>query len=389
LPKTAIDAPPRREPAGGPELLVVTYHFPPVTSAGVYRLTGLVKYLRRAGWHIHVLTVARSLHEETDRASLEAIPDGVVVSRTVSPEPAGALGRAGAAVSPGPPAVAGAEAATPRRQPLWRRVLRRPGRWLFDALSYPDFQIGWAPVVALNVLRHVRKHPRAVVLSSTPPHSTQLGVRMARALARFRWVSDFRDPWTSPLRIPKGRFNLGAQRLMERWVLGACDQIIVNTPGNRAALLDAFPWLSPGRVSTVTNGFDTEDAGEAADTKAGELACDVAYFGEIYPGMIDPYLDALAYLVARDPTRAPRLHVFGKHSEADRERVRRAGLDRHIVFMGTVSYTRSIALMRAAPSLLLLLCPASSTHTSSPRARCSPSWLRATRRASSRTPAPG
>jgi len=31
--------------AGARELLVVTYHFPPIQSAGVYRILGLVKYL--------------------------------------------------------------------------------------------------------------------------------------------------------------------------------------------------------------------------------------------------------------------------------------------------------------------------------------------------------
>ncbi|MDH3198046.1 MAG: hypothetical protein OEO21_07380 [Candidatus Krumholzibacteria bacterium] len=334
---------------------MVTYHFPPVTSAGVYRLTGLVKYLRRAGWQVHVLTVARSLQEQADVASLEAIPPDVAVTRTISPEPAARLGRA---TAPAPGATSGAAAAgADGRRPVWRRVLRRPARWLFDALSYPDFQIGWAPVVAYHVLRHVRRHPRAVVLSSTPPHSTQLGVRLARAFVRFTWVADFRDPWTAPLRVPKGRINLSAQRAMETWVLRACDHAIVNTPGNRAALLAAFPWLDATRVSTVTNGFDAPDPIPPAAPADADLACDVAYFGEIYPEMLEHYLEGVAWLVRHEPSRAPRLHVFGKHSQPDRERVRAAGLDEHIVFMGTVPYARSVSLMRAAPSLLVLLPP--------------------------------
>lgn len=350
-----MDAPPPHGQAAGPELLVVTYHFPPVTSAGVYRLTGLVKYLRRAGWRVEVLTVARSLQEQTDAASLQAIPPDVVVTRTVSPEPAARLGRA---VSPRPAARGDAPvaAATPRR-PAWRRWLRRPARWLFDALSYPDHQIGWAPVVAYHVLRYARRHPRAIVLSSTPPHSTQLGVRLARAWARFSWVADFRDPWTAPLRIPKGRVNLALQRAMERWVLRGCDHVIVNTPSNHAALLSAFPWLEASRVSTVTNGFDADDSVEAASPSDQDLACDVAYFGEIYPDMLDHYLEGVAWLLRHEPSRAPRLHVFGRYGPRDRERVHAAGLDAHIVFKGTVDYARSVALMRSAPALLVLLPP--------------------------------
>jgi len=75
-------------------LLVVTYHFPPIQSAGVYRLVGLVKYLRERGWRITVLTVRRSSLEASDDASLELIPEGISVVRTDSIEPAARLLRA-------------------------------------------------------------------------------------------------------------------------------------------------------------------------------------------------------------------------------------------------------------------------------------------------------
>ena len=71
--------------------------------------------------------------------------------------------------------------------------------------------------------------------------------------------------------------------------------------------------------------------------------------------MFDAYLEAVRVLVARDAALAPRLHVFGKVTPDDVRRVQRDGLASHVVFMGVVSYTRSLALMRSARSLLLLL----------------------------------
>jgi glycosyltransferase involved in cell wall biosynthesis len=135
----------------------------------------------------------------------------------------------------------------------------------------------------------------------------------------------------------------------------SCDHVIANTEGNRTRLLGAFPRLDPRRVSVVTNAFDTDTMPDMARAEDPALACDIAYFGEIYGGMLDRYLETVRVLVARDPQHAPRLHVFGRYSDDDARRVRQAGLENHIVFMGSVSYEKSLALMRAARSLLLLL----------------------------------
>jgi glycosyltransferase involved in cell wall biosynthesis len=335
---------------------VVTYHFPPIQSAGVYRLVGLVKHLHARGWRVTVLTVQRSTHETHDAETMRLIPDGVHVIRTHSIEPAAAMLRATRTRT----SATGETTKDPatgvtRRKSLPRRALAGPWRAALRALSYPDFQIGWAPRVARDVARFVQRHPGAVVLSSTPPHSTQLGVRLARSFVRFPWVADFRDPWTVPLRQPKGRLNLALQRAMEGWVLSGCDRVIANTAGNRDGLLKSFKRLDPARVRTVPNAFDTDTMPPEARPDDPALACDIAYFGEVYPGMLDEYREALRQLVARDAASAPRLHVFGRVTDEDVARVARAGLSSHIVFWGIVSYTRSLALMRAARSLLLLL----------------------------------
>jgi len=303
--------------------------------------------------------VRRSTREGRDDLSLALIPEGIDVIRTDSAEPAARLLRAAearnarstasAASTPSP------SSARPARKNPFRRALGAPYRALVRALSYPDHQVGWTPRVAKEVAAFVRRHPGAVVLSSTPPHSTQIAVGIARSLVRFAWVTDFRDPWTAPSRIPKGRVNLAFQRAVERWVLFGCDRVIANTAGNRDELLASFPGLDASRVRVIPNAFDTETLPDAAPADDPAIACDIAYFGEVYPGMLDAYLDALRLLVARDAASAPRLHVFGKVGPDDVRRVQRDGLASQVVFMGVVSYTRSLALMRAAQSLLLLL----------------------------------
>ena len=57
--------------------MIVTYHFPPIVSAGVYRLLGLTRKLSELGWHVTVLTVRVSPFDLSDDESLRLIPEAV------------------------------------------------------------------------------------------------------------------------------------------------------------------------------------------------------------------------------------------------------------------------------------------------------------------------
>ncbi len=348
----------------GKNLLVVTYHFPPIATAGVYRIVGLIKYLHAMGWRVTVLTVDRSLYEPADESTLTLVPEGVEVIRTPAPEPARKIqslvrrrkttaGAGGESGNHGGEERPGGDAATSVRSRLVK-IAKAPLRWIYQVFCFPDMQMGWVPMVAWHTARFVASHPDTVVFSSTPPHSTQFGVRLARVFRRFRWIADFRDPWTAPVRTPKGRFDMWLQRAMERSVLGSCDHVIANTPGNGEALLAAFAGLGEASVSVVTNAFDDGVPVAPAGDAGPVLDCDIAYFGELYPDMLDVYLEAAAELIRRGKS-VPRLHVFGMVDDNDVARVHEAGLGDRIVFQGTVPYARSISLMRASRSLLLLL----------------------------------
>jgi len=327
----------------------------------MYRIAGLITRLRARGWDITVLTVKKSSHEKMDPSTQAMIPDDVKVIRTRCPEVIG-LARRLARARPGgakPPSTPDEGEDNAAGQPLLTRLYRiakLPFRWTYQALSYPDPQVGWIPIAAFHIVREARRGG-AVVLSSTPPHTTQFAVRCARMLKRFRWVADFRDPWTAPLREPRYRLSLWFQRSMERSVIGACDRVIANTPGNRAALLAAFPHIDPAKVEVITNGFEPIDDRGPGARPEGPPDSDMVYFGELYPGMFDLYFAAIQEIRARRPELVPKLELYGLVHDEDVKRVERAGLDGHVFFRGTVTYRRSIELMRRARSLLLLLPP--------------------------------
>lgn len=324
----------------GRSAIVVSYHFPPSLSPGSLRMTSLVRRMVRDGWEVHVITARRAAEQHADADSAGYIPDGVSVERTGSFElyrriHAGLRGTAGS-----PPL-------------RWlRRLAVLPLLPLYPFSRFPDKQVGWTLPLLMALRRALHARPGAVVLSSSPPHSSQLSVALLRLWLRFRWVADFRDPWSAPVRQPRGRANAWLQRRLERLTLGRADAIIANTPGNRRALLDAFPKLDPDDVVVVSNGYDPElsPAQAARDPDGG----DIVYVGEVYPGMLDLYLSAVR-IIAERGGRVPILDVYGIFDERERAAVRRAHLENAVRHRGVVGWRRSLEIMRGARSLLLLL----------------------------------
>ena len=68
------------------QVLFVSYFFPPDTSPGSTRVTGLIRYLTGMDWRISVLTTSNLAVGRSDTSSLDHIPGGVEVHRTRSVE---------------------------------------------------------------------------------------------------------------------------------------------------------------------------------------------------------------------------------------------------------------------------------------------------------------
>jgi glycosyltransferase involved in cell wall biosynthesis len=279
-------------------------------------VASIARHLAAAGWDVTVLTAAPD----------PPAADGI---RTVSTARARAV---------------------PGRRPGY---LRRRAHGLWKGVAFPDVHVGWCLPLARALGRLLERERFDAVLSSSPPHSSQLAVASVRGTGRFRWIADYRDPWTAPSRYPRHPLSRAAHRAAERSAVGKADLVLANTAGNREALLRAFPWLSPGNIEVVTNGFD--DAMLGAPPEAASEPADITYVGEVYPGMMTLYADAVAKLRRADPARAPTLAVYGDVDPREWHKVVERGLTDRVERRGFVSHEESLRAMRRARSLLLLL----------------------------------
>jgi glycosyltransferase involved in cell wall biosynthesis len=329
--------------------VLVSYHFPPTASAGVARVVAVVRALVRRGWDVEILTVRRAQREPEDPAWLRRVPGEVKVIRTPAVEWLRVYERIRLRRGGHPEREESGENPAVSNSPFWTR-------WkdaVLAAALFPDRHWGWGPFLVGSLWRRLRAG-RAVVLSTSPPHSSQIAVAVLTRFLRFPWIADFRDPWSVP--PYRHRRSLGAKlaRRLEGWVLRRCDRVVANTPGNRRALLEAYPFLDEDRVVTIPNGADPEEWRELPE-EVPSLEGDLLYTGELYEGMMDPYLAALRILSRSRPGDAPRLELFGPEDPELLDRIEREGLSDWIRWRGRVSRPVSFALMRRARALLLLL----------------------------------
>jgi glycosyltransferase involved in cell wall biosynthesis len=172
-----------------------------------------------------------------------------------------------------------------------------------------------------------------------------------RRLRPFRWVVDFRDPWSTPLEGRRESRKLRRYRRLEGRILDAADAVVANTPGNRKAILETFAGIDGDKVTVVTNGFDAERVARHNGSCPTDVAHDIVYTGFVYPGMLDTYIAAIRHLLGTGK-RPPRLQIFGPrptHLRLD------AALEPYIVVHDSVPYEECLAIMERARALLLLI----------------------------------
>ena len=319
-------------------ILLVSYFYPPCTDTGAHRPSSMVKYLRRAGHEVTVLTTSAygSLPDDAEQ--------GVV--RTSDAQLWRAKLRGAGHVG----SMYDSDTYSGRPHPLSRVIVPEP------------LALAWAPFARHRARALHRASPFDCVITTSPPESAH---SVGRALQRrgVAWVADVRDAWTfEPLRPP---FPTALQRRMdkrlERQTLGTADAVVCVSEPAAADLRErgiAEPVL-------VRNGADPELLGAADPSSVADLLdperVSLVYTGRFGSTGRDPraLLTALGLLAAGRPADAERLElvVAGPLTEDERELFAQSVAPARISVLGSLERDRALALQRAADALLLIAHP--------------------------------
>ena len=271
----------------------MSYTFPPAGGVGVQRVSKLVKYLPEFGVDPMVLTAKEPSVPIEDATTLRDIPKNLHIVRTRTLEP-----------SYRTKAKVWQDAAKPN--PM-RQALARFASKVF----VPDPQILWLPFTAPQLAR--LSSTVHVVLVSAPPFSPFL----LGPLARVPFVLDYRDEWrmAASYEMHGGPWISKVIDRLEPALARRAAMIVTATEEFRENLLQKIPHLDPGRVVTITNGYDPDDFQSIADevppphdTPGQTLV--MTYAGTMFRHTSPKgFFAALRLLQERDPSILSRLDV--------------------------------------------------------------------------------
>jgi len=295
--------------------LLITYHFPPSSASGAFRMLGFARHLPTFGWQPLVVAPPSLPWEPIDPLLAQSLPEDVVVE----PVP------------------------YPASVPRLLRMLAQNALWLPRAWS--------------ACRRLIREHRPDVILTSGPPHCVHALGHYLKRWSGLPWVADFRDPWISDGKAKRLRWSERYELRWERGVFANADLILANAPNACALFQEEYP--SQGdKVVVLTNGFDPRGSNprERGDAQVMRML----HAGEIYAGRDPlPLFEALARLNAESGSRY-QLEIMGRCESGDvalPDLLRQRGWDDFVALQGQRTYQETLDAMDAADILVLFDSP--------------------------------
>jgi glycosyltransferase involved in cell wall biosynthesis len=331
-------------------LLVLTYYWPPSGGAGVQRCLKWVKYLPALGVEPTVITVDpdQASYPVRDESLLREVPPSVRVIRTATLEPFESYQKlTGRAVPHGGFANEGKPSA-----------VQQAMRFVRGNFFLPDPRRGWNRYALAAVDKLLAAGEKFdAVLTSSPPHSTQLiGLEIQRKYG-LRWLADLRDPWTDIYytkdlhRTPPAAW-LDAR--YERQVLTKADAVLVTSPETERLFRRKLPDLAKGKIVVLPNGYDEPDFQQPSAPPTDCLH--LTHTGTISARYrIDNLLKAIAETQQRYPRVPWRLRFVGQVDAGVRAQVAAAGLSDVTEFLPFVPHQQSVAYLMTSSALLMAI----------------------------------
>lgn len=256
------------------KVLLIAYYWPPSGGPGVQRWLKMTHYMAEMGCDVTVLTVetesANYPHE--DVKLLEDIHPSIDVIRTKAVNPYKLFG-----------------SAESKKGPAANFSVPQKGRlkfWLLSVLRshlfIPDPRRGWNYWAKRAAVKICREKGINTVISTSPPHSSQLiGLHVKKVLG-VKWIVDFRDPWTQIFYYPELKHSFVSRWIdhnYENTVVNAADSIL-HVGHTMVEMLSALYPEAEEKSIVIHNGYDERDFQQR------EVIKDERSFNIVYTGTL-------------------------------------------------------------------------------------------------------
>ncbi|MFZ4399987.1 MAG: glycosyltransferase family 4 protein [Bacteroidales bacterium] len=332
------------------KVLIITYYWPPSGGAGVQRMLKFVKYFSQFEIEPIVITVddKKASYQLKDETLLIDIPANLRIIKTNTFEPfeiykvlvnKKEIPHSGFANEPNPG--------------LMQKIMR----FIRGNLFIPDARIGWNRYAYKAALQIIKSEKIDAIITSSPPHSTQIvGLKLKKKF-NIPWIADLRDPWTDIYFYNKLFHTSLAKKIdsnYEKKVLENADSIVVVSQDIKRIFTTKSNIINEDKIIVLPNGFDEDDFSENVNINPNEFS--ITYtgtFADIYK--IDGFLAAYKKLIETNKDTTIKLKFIGMISESLPKKIKKLNLQDHVSFENYVPHKESIKFLQKSSILLLVI----------------------------------
>ncbi len=332
------------------KVLIIVYYWPPSGGAGVQRWVKLSKYLQKQGHQVFVITVNPDAASYTniDNSLENDINENIKVYKTNSFEPLNIYSKLFKKKLPS------AGFANTDNSGFFSKLIT----FIRSNIFIPDPRRGWNKYAYKQAVELILKENIKTVITSSPPHSSQLIGYKLKKNFDINWISDLRDPWTDIYYynlLNHTLFSKYIDKCYEKLILKKADTILTVSEGLKTLFLNKNYIENADKIKVITNGFDEEDFNGI--TKAHENnKFVISYIGTITE-QYNPntFFCALKNVIKKYPEKEIQLQFIGSLSLRVEEELKKLELEKHYTKINYVEHKKALEYMVNSSCLLLFI----------------------------------
>lgn len=327
------------------KVLVITYYWPPSGGPGVQRWLKFCKYLPEYGIQPIVITVNpnKASYPKTDTALSIEIPDNLEVHYTNTREPYQWYMKL-----TGKKEIPYSGFVNEQKPSFFQKAMR----YIRGNLFIPDSRKGWNRYAFRKAMELIEREKIQTVITTSPPHSSQLIGLKLKQKTGIRWIADIRDPWTDIYYYKDMLHTRWAARRdahYERTVLQSADSVVVVSEDIKRLFISKSDKIDPNKIHVIPNGYDEADFTAYLEPRTdGNFV--VAYTGTLAESYA-PQGFIRAFSKVREKYSKLKFVAAGKISESVAASFQAESFD----YKGYLSHLESISLIRNADVLFLAI----------------------------------
>ena len=327
------------------KVLIITYYWKPAGGPGVQRWIKFVKYLRDFGIEPIVYTPENPMYPIIDEQIGDDLPSDIQVVKQPIWEPYGIASlfskKKTQKISSG--------IIARKKVSLTEKILL----WVRGNFFIPDARKFWVKPSVNFLSDFIQKNEIQTIITTSPPHSVHLiGYYLKKKDTGLKWITDFRDPWTSigyhkDLRLTKWAND--KHKFWEKEILQSSDLVITTSFKTKKE----FSHLTSTPIYTITNGYDTQEQTKVAVSEKFLISHIGSLLSDRNPKIL---WKILADLITENESFAKdfELCFAGKISNDIEEDLVSFGLKDYITNRGYMSHKEAVELQRKSQVLLLI-----------------------------------